>query len=72
MTIFDKFKRHIFILFIILLIAGALRFWQLGQVPVSMSDDETRLVYNSYSIWKTGKDVNGLTLPLAFMMGGYA
>lgn len=65
-------KKNIIIILGILSIEVALRFFQLGQVPVSMTDDETRLVYNAYSIWTTGKDVNGFTFPLAFLVNGYA
>lgn len=65
-------KKTLIFLIIVISLAAILRVWQLGSVPMSMSDDETRLVYNSYSIWKTGKDVNSHTFPLAFMMGGYA
>ena len=65
-------KKNIIIILGVLFIAVALRFFQLGHVPVSMTDDETRLVYNSYSIWTTGKDINGFTFPLAFLINGYA
>lgn len=65
-------KKNIVIIVFIIIIASVLRLWQLGQVPVSMSDDEVRLTYNSYSIWKTTKDISGNTFPLFFVVGGYA
>lgn len=65
-------KKNIAIIIFILIIASVFRLWQLGHVPVSMSDDEVRLTYNSYSIWKTAKDISGNTFPLFFVVGGYA
>lgn len=56
----------------VFLFAAYLRLYQLGSVPVSFSDDETRLVYNAYSIWKTGRDLNGVRLPIIIPMSGYA
>lgn len=54
-------KKIIFIGIIILSIA--LRFWQLGNVPVSPDWDEAALGYNAYSILKTGRDEYGTLLP---------
>lgn len=59
-----KFKKEIAILFLILFLAGFLRFWQLGQVPPSPDWDEAALGYNAYSIMTTGKDEYGARLPL--------
>ena len=53
-------------------LAAILRLWQLGKIPVSMSDDETRLTYSAYSIWETGRDINNRMLPLTFPISGYA
>lgn len=49
----------------ILFLAAALRFVHLGAVPNGLSNDETAGIYNAYSIAKTGKDVNGIFLPLS-------
>lgn len=51
-------------LIIIIAIAVALRFWQLGKVPVSPDWDEAALGYNAYSILRTGRDEYGTFLPL--------
>ena len=48
----------------------SLRLWQLGSVPISMSDDELRLVYTGYSIAHNGKDAFGNFLPIVFHMDG--
>lgn len=45
-------------------IAGVLRLWQLGAVPVSPDWDEAALGYNAYSILKTGRDEYGTKFPL--------
>lgn len=65
-------KKFALIIILIMLAASFLRLWHLDQVPSSMTDDEVRLTYNAYSIWHTAKDINGLTLPLTFVAGGYA
>ncbi len=59
-------KKHIqfFILFFIILIGSFLRFWQLGNVPISPDWDEVALGYNAYSILKTGRDEYGEFLPI--------
>lgn len=59
-----KFKKETILLLLILLLAGFLRFWQLGQTPSSLDWDETALGYNAYSIMETGKDEYGAKWPL--------
>ena len=39
---------------------------------MSMTDDEIRLVYSSYNIWGTARDVSGHFLPLTFLLDKYA
>lgn len=51
------------ILFFIILVAFALRFWQLGVVPFGITHDELGYVYNAYSISQTGRNVFGELLP---------
>lgn len=55
-----------FILLGILLLATILRFWNLGEIPGGMTEDEKIYIYNGYSIWQTQKDIVGEYLPLAF------
>lgn len=57
-------KRTILFLILILTIAIGLRFYKLGEVPVSPDWDEVALGYNAYSILKTGRDEYGAFLPL--------
>lgn len=57
-------KKYI-ILISILLVASALRLWQLGSTPVSLDWDETALGWNAYSILKTGRDEYGTFLPMS-------
>lgn len=54
------------LLIAILITAGVLRFWQLGQNPPSLDWDETAHGYNAYSILKTARDEYGYKLPLYF------
>ncbi len=54
-----------FILLFIILIAIILRFWQLGNVPISPDWDEASLAYNAYSILNTGRDEYGKLLPIS-------
>lgn len=51
-------------IFIVLLLASLLRFWQLGNVPPSPDWDEAALGYNAYSIMQTGRDEYGKFLPI--------
>lgn len=64
-------KKHILIfLFLILLIGGFLRFFQLGAIPSSLDWDEVALGYNAYSILHTGKDEFGKQLPFVLQSFG--
>src|SRR3989338_11468794 len=65
-------KKSLLLPFLILALSLFLRLNQLGTIPSSLSDDEGRLVYNAYSVWQTGKDVNGIFLPPVFLNSGYA
>ncbi|MBI3342220.1 glycosyltransferase family 39 protein [Candidatus Curtissbacteria bacterium] len=58
----NKYKKLTFILIIVL--AFALRFYKLGQIPTSLDWDENSNAYNAYSILKTGRDEYGNFLPL--------
>src|SRR5579872_6374629 len=53
-----------YILVAIILLAGLLRFYKLGQNPPSLYWDEASLGYNAYSILKTGSDEHGRHLPI--------
>lgn len=48
----------------IVLLAAVLRFWGLGQTPISPDWDEVSLGYNAYSILHTGHDEYGRYLPV--------
>lgn len=48
----------------ILAIAFILRFYKLGQVPLSLDWDENSNAYNAYSILKTGRDEYGQLFPI--------
>ena len=65
-----KLKKEFFILLIIIALASFLRLYNLGTVPVSMTDDEIRETYTVYSIAHTGKDVFGNFLPAVFKIDG--
>jgi 4-amino-4-deoxy-L-arabinose transferase-like glycosyltransferase len=49
----------------VVLLAAALRFYQLGSNPPSLYWEEAALGYDAYSILKTGKDFHGHSWPLA-------
>ncbi len=49
---------------LIIILAFALRVFNLAQVPPSLYWDEVSLGYNAYSILKTGKDEHGVRLPV--------
>jgi len=50
----------------IVIIAAVLRFYRLGDFPVSLNADEVANGYNAYSILKTGKDEYNKNLPFLF------
>ncbi|MDD4135667.1 MAG: glycosyltransferase family 39 protein [Candidatus Shapirobacteria bacterium] len=57
-------------LFLILILAIFLRFWQLGETPKGFYCDEASLGYSAYSIMETGKDEFGGSLPILFRSFG--
>lgn len=63
-------KKRLLIIILLTLIAGALRFYKLGQFPISPNWDELSHGYNAYSILLTGKDEWGVTLPTIFRAFG--
>ena len=56
-------KIYIF-LSLIFLLGAFLRFFAIGEVPVSLHRDEAFLGYNAYSILVTGRDISGHPLPI--------
>jgi 4-amino-4-deoxy-L-arabinose transferase-like glycosyltransferase len=61
------FKSKLFLLLVIILVAGFLRFYELGQNPPSLAWDETAWGYNAYSLGIDGKDEFGRFLPLNYL-----
>jgi hypothetical protein len=57
-------KKVFFILLIVTVIGLFLHFYRLNQSPPCLNADELAFSYNSYSIFKTGKDEFGNFLPL--------
>lgn len=49
-----------------MLVACVLRFYRLGQVPVSLDWDEAAIGYNAYSLIETGRDEFGERFPIVF------
>ncbi|MBI3443558.1 glycosyltransferase family 39 protein, partial [Candidatus Woesebacteria bacterium] len=49
---------------LILALAAILRFYKLGEIPLSLDWDENSNAYNAYSIIKTGRDEYGDFLPI--------
>ncbi len=62
-----KISKIIIILILIIMVASFLRIFKLNDVP--LYGDELTMVYDSYSILKTGHDSTGDFLPLTFKMG---
>lgn len=54
------------VFFVILLIACILRLYQLGSVPYGVTNDEASYIYSAYSVWHTGRGIDGTFLPLSF------
>lgn len=49
-----------------MIVAFGLRFYRLGEVPVSLDWDEAAIGYNAYSLLHTGRDEFGKFLPVVF------
>ncbi len=54
------------LLILVVLLGFILRFYRLGEVPVSLYWDEVASAYNAYSIAMTGKDEYGIPHPFLF------
>lgn len=54
-------------LFLIILLAIFLRFWNLGENPPSLTWDETAWGYNAYSLGIDGRDEFGRFLPIDYL-----
>ncbi len=61
-------KKRLFLL--VFLVAIGLRFYQIDSNPKALYGDSLTLVYDAYSILKTGHDQKGEFLPLSFSLGG--
>src|SRR3989344_4624267 len=59
--------KTILLLSFIVLIAGLLRFFKLGEIPPSLTWDEVAWGYNAYSLGIDGKDEFGKFLPLSYL-----
>lgn len=64
--------RRLLVVVSIILLAGFIRFWQLGDFPPSLSIDEISFAFNANSIFQTSHDEHGVYLPLSFKsLGDY-
>jgi 4-amino-4-deoxy-L-arabinose transferase-like glycosyltransferase len=63
----DLFKNTKLLLFIIVLLAAALRFYLLGSNPPALNWDEASWGYNAYSIGIDGRDEFGRFLPYDYL-----
>ena len=54
-----------FLIIAVFVLALALRFYKLGQIPPSLDWDEVSLAYNAQSLLQTGKDEFGHSWPLS-------
>lgn len=61
------FQQVLFFLLLITILAVVLRFYKLGEIPMSLSWDEAAQGYNAYSLGITGKDEFGRFLPLDYL-----
>lgn len=63
-------KKTTLFLFLIILISGFLRIYNLNSFPTGLNADEAAIGYNAYSLLQTGKDEYGEVLPLSFKSFG--
>ena len=60
-------RKSIITLLAILLLGFAIRVYKITEMP--LYGDELTMVYDTYSILKTGKDATGQSFPITFRMG---
>lgn len=65
-----NFLNYKLLLVVIVLLAVFLRFNQLGNIPVGLTNDEAGVGWDAYSVLLTGKDQWNQFLPLHFMAFG--
>jgi len=63
-------NRNLVFLIGFIVLGSILRFWNLGNLPVSLNWDEVSHGYNAFSILKTGMDEWGKPFPLIFRSFG--
>ncbi len=59
-------KKTFLLLFLIFLLSGTLRLYQLVKVPIALHGDELGVAYNAFTLLNTAKDEYGHLLPLTF------
>lgn len=62
-----KISKTQIVLFLILLLAGFLRFVGIGSIPPSLTWDEVAWGYNAYSLGIDGRDEFGKLLPITYL-----
>ncbi len=65
-----QINKNKIILIALLIFSFFLRFYKLSDYPIQLNHDEVSQLYDTYSIIKTGKDIYGNKLPLAFPSTG--
>jgi len=65
----NKLKKHRYLLVILVVVGALLRFYKLGVVPSGATNDEIGFMYNAYSLFTTGKNIYGVTLPFITRIG---
>jgi len=63
-------RRFLLGLLAVTLVAGCIRFYRLGEVPVALYCDEAFSAYEAYSLLETGRDSQGNPYPLFFDIFG--
>lgn len=58
------------LLFLVIILAIFLRFWQLGEIPPGLNPDEASIGYTAYSLLETGRDEYGVKFPISFRSFG--
>lgn len=63
-------KNPLWVLLIIILLAGTLRFYKLNEIPAGLHGDGASQGYNAFSLIHTGKDRYGESFPILFRSNG--
>ncbi len=63
-------KTRLVLFLLVLILGGGLRFWNLGNIPPGLNQDEAAIGLDAWSLYHYGVDHNGVSFPVNFVAWG--